>query len=342
MTMLGEKKLISLISEHLPSSPERKSAPFSHDAEICRFGESTLLFTMDEFSGEDHFPMSNPFCLGWNITAGAISDIIATGGKPLHYAHALTVGKTWDKHYIQKFCAGVRKVLEHYGGAFIGGDIGSSSVFRCTASVIGKPFERIIGRIGAGAGDLLYSTGRIGAGNVNAAINLYRSNIHPFLATLSVSRFHLLGDYISLVNRFATACIDTSDGFYNAVTTLADLNNLGYRIDTTPFCKRGTAVAHILRQPELLLFFGECGEYELLFTVHPDQERDLLIEAGKQRCALYPLGTMKRNVLQRDLCNKSGIIDVSRFRFSARDYNNIKQYLKEVTQWIETAENGLL
>ncbi|MBN1577787.1 MAG: hypothetical protein JW913_14600 [Chitinispirillaceae bacterium] len=339
--MLTEREMIDLISHEIPSGPARLSMPWTHDAEVCAFGAGNLLFTTDEFSAEDHFPASNPRCLGWNIAAGAISDIIATGGTPLYYAHALTVDDAWDGNYLIRFCRGVREVLKRYGVTFIGGDVGRTDRFRCTASVIGKPSQRVLCRTGSAPGDRLYVTGRIGAGNYNAALDLFGgSGRRAAIVAHGAMRFLLLDKCAPVVTRYATACIDTSDGVFLAADTLADVNSSGYRIENLPYSAQGIAAARLLKLPKLLLFLGECGEYELLFSVRPGDEAAMLSEVRKRRCAAYRIGEVVAAQDERTVHDGARRLDLTGLTLRGRDFADTRKYLEALEQWIRTERNG--
>ena len=338
--MLNERAIIELISREIPSGPARISETWSHDAEVCAFEGDRLLFTTDEFSDEDRFPAADPFSLGWNIAAGAISDIIAVGGTPLYFAHALTVDKRWDTAFLTRYCKGVRSVLEHYDVTFIGGDIGRSTNWRCTISIIGKPLHRIVGRKGANVGDWLYVTGKIGGGNYNAALTLFKSNVTTSLATRSAVRFSILHRYLPVVTRFATACIDTSDGLFAALSTLADKNRLGFQVDSIPTLKRGIIAARMFALPEELLFLGECGEYELLFSAREHDRKNIFSTAKKLKCPLYCIGKLTGTSDRRTITSEKRTLDLSGSAIRARDFPDTNTYLKAMKQWIQTAKNG--
>ena len=338
--MLNEKEIITLISRELPSGPGRISGVGTHDAEVCAFNGDRLLFSTDEFSAEDRFPADDPFTLGWNIAAGAISDIVATGGIPRYFSHALTVDDRWNTTFCTRFSRGIRKVLEHYGTTFIGGDIGRSNAWRCTTSVIGIPSDRIVGRAGAAAGDHLFVTGSIGGGNFNAAIDLYSDRLPGPVPRLGTIRFHLHAAGIPIVSQWATACIDTSDGLCNALLTIADMNRTGFYIDRIPLLQRGVALAKVLRVPEALLYFGECGEYELLFAVPERRVKDLLAEARRVHYPVRRIGRVTAAHEGRMLPVGGRMIDADTFTLRARDFSDTATYLGAMRQWITTVEKG--
>ncbi|MCD4745255.1 MAG: hypothetical protein K8R58_03045, partial [Bacteroidales bacterium] len=126
--MNKEKKIINNFLSQLPKSSQHINDFFESDAEIIDFGSKQMLFTTDEFSGEDMLRDDDPYMLGWNMAVCTISDILASGGTPKFYAHSVQVSKNWDHSYIENFSKGIADVLNLSGAAFIGGDLGMSKV----------------------------------------------------------------------------------------------------------------------------------------------------------------------------------------------------------------------
>ena len=325
-----ETRMIDLINSQLPLAPGRLNRCREADAEIIKLGEGTVLFTTDEFSAEDHFRTGNPFALGWNIAVGAISDILATGGDPLYYAHAMTVAPDWDEKYIQEFSAGIGAVLRQTGTGFIGGDFGTAPLWRYTASVIGSLEGAPLLRKGCQPGDTIYCSGRIGAGNLEAALALRAGRLTAGIK----NRFQLRTAEAHLARRYATACIDTSDGVLMALNSLADLNSCGYRIDNLPYIKKGEWGARLLRLPVELLFSGECGEYELLFTVKPAAEVEMLQAAVTAGLKFYRLGEITTGSRPaRVLRRPDGEIVLDDLTLRGRDFAEVEEYLAALSRW---------
>jgi thiamine-monophosphate kinase len=325
-----ETRLINLISSQLPVAPQRLNRCWEADAEIIKLGDTTALFTTDEFSAEDYFRTDNPYTLGWNIAVGAISDILAAGGDPLYYAHAMTVAPQWDDNYIREFSAGVAEVLQQSGAGFIGGDFGTATAWRYTATVIGTLQGEPLLRKGCQSGDAVYCTGRIGAGNLEAALAIHASRLTAGIT----NRFHLRQAEAQVVRKYATACIDSSDGVFLALNSLADLNECGYRIDNLPYIRKGEWGARLLQLPVELLFSGECGEYELLFTINPTAEAALMREMGEQGLRLYRLGEITGPELPARLLLRQGReIPLDDLDLRGRDFEEVGKYLQEMKEW---------
>jgi len=333
--MLSEKNICELLSSMLPQG--RLNQNFESDSELIRLGDSTYLFTTDEFSAEDLFRENDPYVMGWNIAAGGISDILACGGVPRYYAHALTVGPRWDTEYLTQFGAGVRDVLNATGARFIGGDCGRSPLWRCTASVIGSCEGNAVTRCGAASGDSIYLSGKIGAGNLEAALTLQADRPIPGTDTIK-NQFVLRLKESALMRQYASACIDTSDGVCAALNALADLNQCGYLVADLPYLEIGRRVCDLAGLPPALLFLGGCGEYELLFTVKPARESAFLAAAQKTDCTFYRLGQM--TPAGRKLVTDGHELDLASLDNQARDYATPQGYLAATTEWLERQNVG--
>ncbi len=351
---LSEHAICELLSGRLPSG--RLNQCFESDAEVIVLNGGQCLFTMDEFSGEDLFREGDARLLGWNIAVGAISDIYACGGRPLYYAHALTVNERWDGRYVGGFGEGVRDVLEATGARFIGGDCGRSRLWRCTVSVLGACDGTPILRRGAAPGDGIYLSGQVGAGNLEAALRLAEAGAAPGqglalpAAALAgnpnggpaaswkldwVMRLPVRRQESMLVKKFASACIDTSDGVWAGLNALGDLNGCGYAVADLPYLEAGLDFCGRLSRPRSLLFLGECGEYELLFTVRPEREEPLMAAAREQGCRLHRLGSMTAG--PRSLREEGRTTDLASWHIRARDYATPEEYLEALVDGLGRA-----
>jgi thiamine-monophosphate kinase len=331
MPMLTESDICKLLSSLLPSG--RRNECFQSDAEIFVLDGKQCLFTTDEFCSEDHFPEDDAFALGWNIAAGAISDILACGGKPLFYAHALTVSKAWDRPFVEQFGQGVAAVLRETAVGFLGGDCGRAGSWRCTPSVIGVCEGKPVLRTGAQPGALLYITGPLGAGNLEAALRLYSAAMPAHKPTSR--RLHIRSKESGLVRRYATACTDTSDGLLVSLDALADVNACGYSVEDPPILHEASAFCATTGLSPLLILCGECGEYELLFTVPPHSREELESEAMEQGCKVQLIGRITASGRRIREGNES--VTFTRAGVRARDYEDHQSYLDALARQLGIA-----
>ena len=332
--MNREQNLIRMIDELMPGGDGRVTKCFESDSEVLKFKGDKLLFSTDEFSTEDLFRENNPYVLGWNIAVAGISDILASGGKPLYYAHALVIKETWDDNFIRKFTKGIAEVLRKMNIVFIGGDFGISNDWRYIVSVIGEPVSVPITRQGTRAGDLIFMTGKVGLGNIEAGLNMFgdRKNISN-VTNLFKNKFNIRIEEAKLIAKFANVCIDTSDGLFNALNAISELNATGYIIENIPYLKKGVALSRILTVPKTLLFLGESGEYELLFTIRENDKKYLLNSAKKARLKFTELGRIT-SAENRILVEDDRELDLTGINFRARDFKNKKEYLNQLVNYI--------
>jgi len=331
--MNSEKETILRIVRSMPPSAKHVNDVFHSDSEIVEIGGKQYLFSIDTFSDEDHFRTDKPYLLGRNLCACTASDILACGGTLVFFSHSLTIPQTWDLEYIGKLAEGIADVITLCKGFFAGGDLNSSSQWSFTGAAFGEA-ARIVTREGARPGDLLYLTGAVGAGNFEAASELCARD--PGLSALLDNNrveFPLRTAEAPLMARHASACIDTSDGLLNGLMMLAEINAIGFAVKSIPYFPPGVTLAQHLGLPVEILMAGECGEYELLFTVSPEREAAMLREAQERRMTLHLIGRMTEKGTA-SVMSADRAMDVGDFAISARAFRDHGEYIAALTRYL--------
>lgn len=329
-----EKKIIEMINSIFPESNQRLNKCFESDSEVIVLARKKFLFTIDEFSSEDMFRDNDPYSLGWNVAAGGISDISACAGVPLFYGHAMVVSTAWDQDFIKKFTQGVADVLKKTNTVFIGGDFGKAENWHYSAAVIGKAESKLLSRKGAAVGDGIYLSGRIGLGNLEAAFKFYSQDKRlKMVSDIFKSRFQLRLRESAFIRDYAACCIDTSDGVFNALNILAEINRVGYEISNLPYISIGSLGALAISLPKELLLLGEAGEYELLFTIKPKDEKEFLQKAKQGELTFYKIGKVVDST--RILFDGNRSIDLSKLHARARDFDDRKEYLEYLINYLK-------
>lgn len=330
-----EKTFIQIVDEIMPRSNLRLSKCFENDAELVNFNGQKLLFTIDDFSSEDQFRENDPYTLGWNIAVAAISDILAAGGIPIFYSHSMVINNKWNLNFTKSFSRGVADVLKKLDMTFIGGDFGKSKEWKYSAAVIGKPGERVINRKGAQPNDIIYISGRIGAGNLEAALNIYSKDKKiAMLAGTIKNSFKIRSKEAQLMRKYASSCIDTSDGVFNALNTISEINNVGYSVSEIAYDVTAKTLLKFMSLPKELLFLGECGEYELLFTVRAGDEKKLIMESQKSGLKLRRIGKIVKDPSTKELIDRKKVYRLDKLKSKARNYDSVKEYLQVLTEFL--------
>jgi thiamine-monophosphate kinase len=330
--MLDEYALIRLFIDQLSADSARLHPFFEADAETLDVGGERVLFTIDGFDAEDHFRTDDPYTLGHNLAAGTVSDVFAGGGQLLYFGHSVTVSSAWDAEYIRAFSRGIADVIRDCDGHFAGGDMGCAADWHYTGVAIGRA-PRMLTRRGVAPGHRLYISGPIGAGNFEAAADLLDSTAaSAALHDRHSVRFPVRNREARLVSRYASACIDTSDGVLRALRILADINHCGFRIGSIPCHEPAKALMAALSMPLELLIAGECGEYELLCSIPPEKESAFVDEAGAAGLAFHAIGEAlpAGNALVR---RPGYTLDLSDFTLEARQFPQHRDYVRALTAY---------
>jgi thiamine-monophosphate kinase len=128
------------------------------------------------------------------------------------------------------------------------------------------PDGRPVTRVGCGAGDVLFASGRLGLGGAYALASLAGEDAAKEGTYRPMARIR----EGKILRPFATCCMDTSDGVLPALDQLARLNAVGFRIDTPlegvlhPVVLASATASGI---PLWMYLAGPHGEFELVFTV---------------------------------------------------------------------------
>lgn len=334
--MSREKEMIEIINQQMPKSSAQLNKLFESDAEILDFHGRKIVYNMDEFSEEDLLREEDAYTLGWNMTVGSISDILASGGTAKFFAHSLVVKNSWSKEYVEKLSMGIADVLRQSETSFIGGDFGVSEIWRYTGSVIGELNGASMLRSGAKVGDVIFITGKIGLGNVEAALKLYSDNtILKSITNHFKNRFRLRNKEALFIKEYSRCCIDTSDGVYQALKTISSLSKTGFEVYNLPYENSGLLLAKLLNIPKELLFLAECGEYELLFTIDKELKEAFVKKAEEKGLTFYQLGKIQ-DIYTQYLYESEWKLDLSTYDIAARDYQQPKNYLTDVIEFVKT------
>jgi len=125
-------------------------------------GEAVL--STDTFTeGADWRPgWLSPGELGRRCLAGALSDLAAAGAGPVGLWVSLTLSAGEDEDFARELGRGMGEAAAEWGCVLRGGDTGRGPA-AITLTVAGRPGPRVPGRRGGAPGDVLFTTGAVGA-----------------------------------------------------------------------------------------------------------------------------------------------------------------------------------
>lgn len=333
---ITENYIINSLTRKFCRSPLQQNLIHESDAEILIFSENTgasLAVTIDTISEEISSGLyDDPYLIGWMLVMANFSDIAAAGAQPVGILISEVLPGHLDKSFIEKVQCGINDAVNKCRSFVLGGDTNSGEQLILTGCAIGKSVDnKYLKRIGCKPGDIIYSTGKAGRGNAFAIskfiINQSDFNYYP-AARLNES---------SVIKLFSDCCIDTSDGFLSSLDQLMRLNDCGLIIDEwiSIVDEEAIEVARTANIPEWLLLAGQHGDFELLFTISPEKEKEFLFFAEKINWDPVKLGsvTSKPGVVL-NIYNRDQIINTKELRnLPFHSHGNIKKYINALLDY---------
>jgi len=269
---MTEYEIIRQIAAGFSRSPQQQNAPFECDAELVHIGGELWALTIDEFTpDEDCFGDLPPTALGANLATATLSDLLAVGAEPKFMLQTLALPPEVAPEFIDDLKSGLRSVLDQAGCTLCGGDLGTASDWRFTGFAMGRvPAGRALTRRLPRRPQTLWCTGRLGDANLAA------------LQKQPAPLFEYRGPEAGHLRNTASACIDTSGGFCDALWQLAEQSSgIGFEIDLQrlPLAPGIAEFATAQQLPPEACLLGGAGE-DALCGVHTDAAGRSLLLGG--------------------------------------------------------------
>lgn len=255
-----------------------------------------LLVSCDTLVEQVHFIDTwDAYDIAWRSVMVNVSDIAAMGGMPCWVMLALTLPSI-DEAWLKRFSLGLKDALQQYQVALIGGDI-TRGPLSITLTIHGQvPIGKVIQRKGAKPGDKIYVTGALGAAAL--AVDSLTTPIpdeHDRLLSMDCLLHPVpRTDMGECLQRYATAAIDISDGLSADLNHICKASQVGACLESSHIpihpvvtkYKKGTAL-------DFALHGGD--DYEICFTVSPQDEKNLLTDLTQRGLTCYPIGVIEQN-----------------------------------------------
>lgn len=265
-----ENRLVERRVKGFPRSPLQLNGLGESDAELVRLPGTDLLLavTTDAIVEEIETGLyREPWLIGWMTVIASASDLGAVGADPIGILISQTLPAGLDPEWEIGLQTGIREACEACSLFLLGGDTNASDRIHLESTAVGTvPLGETMLRSGARPGDSLFATGPFGLGSVFAAEALGMRpgrTPTPFRprARLREGRW---------VRRFASCCMDTSDGALATLDELMLRSHIGIRL-TVPVSRllhpAAVEFARDLQLPPWVPLAGPHGEFELIFAI---------------------------------------------------------------------------
>lgn len=197
------------------------------DAAVIKAQEKDLIHSLDISIVGTHFPKDSPAeDIAYRSVAVALSDLAAMGAYPSFISIGLTANITEISWY-KNFTKGIEKILNEYQIKLIGGDVTFGEINICV-NVFGYPYDKIITRSGAKINDSVFLTGPLGKGR-KGLMDWKTNKKSSYVSTF----FNPIAQFINSekIVKYATSCIDISDGLIKDLGSICKLSGVGADIN---------------------------------------------------------------------------------------------------------------
>ena len=255
-----------------------------------------LVAAIDTLVDGVHFPHGCPAAsVGHRVLAVNLSDLAAMGARPAWALLALTLPNI-DESWLSEFAAGFSDLARSHDVALVGGDT-TSGPLTATVQILGHVARgQALLRSGARPGDHVFVSGTPGDAAAGLAVEQGRLQAATDIVTYLRKRFLFPTPRMALgkcLTKYASACIDVSDGLLGDVGKLAHASGCGVELSykELPVSEELVEAIGEERARELALTGGD--DYELCFTVSPEHVEKLYKELPPGRWGYSPIGTVR-------------------------------------------------
>ncbi|QDV50761.1 thiamine-phosphate kinase [Gimesia fumaroli] len=260
-----EFDLIQWIREQCPSAKANLIGIGDDTAILQPPLNSELLFATDMLMEGTHFtfPPATPERAGRKALAVNISDLAAMAGQPHSALISLALPKSRGPEFAKAIMQGIIDLAKEFSIQLIGGDTNSwDGPLVINVAIIGiAPASKSIKRSGAIPGDWIFVTGELGG-----SLTGHHLNFTPL-----VSEALILNQAVAI-----HSMVDLSDGLASDLQHILRESNVGALLDATSIPISSRVSENESKQTRLQHALSDGEDFELLFTVSPEDGKQLL------------------------------------------------------------------
>lgn len=254
-----------------------------------------LAISCDMLVEDRHFFADvDPEALGHKALAVNLSDLAASGARPLAFTLALALPQA-DEAWLAAFARGLFALADAHGCTLMGGDTTRGPLNICITVFGEVPAGQALLRSGGRPGEELWVSGTLGDARLALEALQGKRTLPAALLQTARQRLERPTPRVALgqaLRGIATAAMDLSDGLAGDLGHLLQASGCGARLDATVLAELPAARAATLDEATRLgLVLGGGDDYELLFSA-PAAQRDAVLAAG--RAADVPLRCIGR------------------------------------------------
>lgn len=300
---LGEIRLLKEVI--LPNVYANQSSQ-NDDCALIQVSQGELLWSMDPCPTPvaNWFGKASPEVWGCYTAAINLSDIAASGGRPIGMLVSIEMPDNTPVSFVRGFQTGLMATLNDAGAKLLGGNVKSAKRFSATGTILGTAGHRLVTRKVDSPLVTAYLVGPSGGFWASVVANFFGASglsvpTQQYLdRALCFPRPQVEAGIVLGSLPFSIACMDCSDGPANAVYQLSQLNNLDLTLFEDPDWQLSEEITIFLSTNGISLE-NTCysfGDWQLACLV-PD-EYCALFESALGQFSLTKLGRGREGIGQ--------------------------------------------
>lgn len=295
-----EFQLIDRIQSLLhPPSPDVICGIGDDCAVIDRHNGLYELLTTDCLIEGVHFDLKyfTPFEVGKKALAVNLSDIAAMAGKPCHALVSWGIPESISDDWLTDATTGLGQIALEFNVSIVGGNLAfSPDRLWISVMLVGEvQKEKCKFRKGARPNDALYVSGPLGSSALGLAL-LKKKKVPgtPFIRAHKTPVPELLAGHFLGEQKGVTSMIDVSDGLLGDLSHILNAGGEKYGahldFDLIPREKELESLAKSMKLSPVDLILNGGEDYQLLFTVKPEEEKDFLEKSKSAGYKFFRIG----------------------------------------------------
>lgn len=249
--------------------------------------------------GRHFFADVNPRLLGHKALAVNLSDLAASGARPLAFTLALSLPRA-DEDWISEFATGLLTLADAHDCELIGGDTTGGPLNICITVFGEVPAGQALLRSGARAGDEIWVSGTLGDARLALEAMLGHVQLPAELLQQARQRLEAPTPRVALglaLRGIASSALDVSDGLLGDLGHILELSSVGATVDSR--CTTPLMAAAAYPQSDAWQFDSklqqQCtlaggDDYELCFTAPAARHADVLAAGAASGTTVHRIG----------------------------------------------------
>lgn len=251
--------------------------------------------------GRHFFADVSPRLLGHKALAVNLSDLAASGARPLAFTLALSLPNA-NEAWISEFASGLLALADAHECELIGGDTTAGPLNICITVFGEVPAGKALLRSGAQAGDEIWISGTLG--DARLALEALQGHVQlpPALLQQTRQRLEAPTPRVALgqaLRGIASSALDVSDGLLGDLGHILDMSQVGATVDsrfTMPLIAASSYPQSASWQlsPEIQQQCTLAGgdDYELCFTAPSSLHHAVLAAGNDSATPVHCIGSI--------------------------------------------------